>query len=206
VKINLLSKDQRVQSVVLSVPRYLVRNHVFPLDCPKQPFFFVRSACQYSKYACLKNIAFWGFMDSAHIHGLLVLAFFSLGMLWVAVPMGLAMGLNPFMVACIAVPCSILGAACVIVLIRPLRDWVRKRYSERNKRGHLRLIFRVWRKAGLPGIGLLGPLLVGPPPTMAVGLLMGAKPAKLLAWTSAGILLWTTFMEVSFFFGKTWFS
>lgn len=145
-------------------------------------------------------------MDTLHAHNLLILAAFSLGMLWVAVPMGLAMGLNPLLVACVSIPCSILGASCMIWLIRPLREWVRKRYSERNKRGHLRLIFRIWRKAGLPGLGILGPLVVGPPPTMAVGLLLGANPAKLLAWTSAGILLWTTFMELSFFFGKSWLS
>jgi len=128
--------------------------------------------------------------------------FFSFGMLWVAVPMGLIFGLHPLLVAAIAIPCSIAGASIVILIVNPLRNWVRRHYSERNRRGQVRTIFKVWRRFGIPGLGILGPLLVGPPPTVAIGLLLGADTRSLILWTSAGIVTWTAFMEILWWLGR----
>jgi len=133
-------------------------------------------------------------MDATHIGNLALVAMTALGMLWVAVPLGLTLGLPTWLVALICIPCSVFGASLVILLIHPFRGFVRRHFSERNRRGQVRYIFRIWRRTGLPGLGVLGPLLAGPPPTMAIGLLLGAPPARLLAWTAFGISVWTGFM------------
>lgn len=143
--------------------------------------------------------------ESVELPSLLLLILLGIGMLWVAVPMGLTMGVPPWLVAALVIPASIAGAALMIWLVSPLREFVRKRYPERNRRGRTRLIFRVWRRSGLPGLGILGPLLVGPPPTMALGVILGASAKRLLLWTSLGIIVWTSFMELLWLFGHDWF-
>jgi hypothetical protein len=143
--------------------------------------------------------------DAVSYVDIALMAFFALTMLWVAVPLGFGLGVPPLAVALIVIPCSIFGATLVIWIVAPLRGIVRRRYSERNRRGEIRYIFRIWRKCGLPGVGILGPLLVGPPPTMAIGLLLGSNPRRLLAWTSLGIVLWTGFMELVWWLGRDMF-
>ena len=143
--------------------------------------------------------------DPLFLRNVALVFFFAFAMLWVAVPLGLTLGLPPLLVAVIAVPCSITGAALVIWLIRPFSDFVHKHLSERDRRGRVKLIFRVWRRSGIPGLGVLGPLLVGPPLTIAVGMLLGALPKRLIAWTSLGIVIWTSFMLGLWYFGREWF-
>ena len=144
-------------------------------------------------------------MDTTQIRDIALVATAALGMLWVAVPMGLTLGMPTWLVAVICIPCSIIGSALVIPLVLPFHKFLRRHFSERNRRGQVRYIIRVWRKSGIPGLGLLGPLLAGPPPTMAVGLLLGAPPLRMLTWTGFGISIWTGVMVGSWILARDLF-
>lgn len=129
-------------------------------------------------------------MAGISYHSLLVFLTGMLG-IWKAVPVGFALGEQPFLVWLF----TSLGAASAAVILYFFGNWIRtllsrwKKHTTRKKRDHRAA--RLLEKYGTAGLGLLGCLLIGPNMTMLLGLVLVKSPEKLLFWTIAGILLWT---------------
>ena len=120
--------------------------------------------------------------------------------LWAAVPLGLAMKLDPFLTGIATASGAITGVVMVIVLggrVR-VRMLAKKKAEEKEGPGKKqRLIIRIWDQYGVVGLGLLGPLLVGAPLGAALGVMFGAPSPRLLFWMTVGILLWTAGLTVA---------
>lgn len=144
-------------------------------------------------------------MESLQWHNIGLIIFFSFGMLWVAVPTGLALGVPIWLVALIAIPGSIAGAALMFKLTRPIQNWIERRYIKKHT-DKISLVQKIWNRGGVPALGIIGPLIMGPPPTMAVGLLLGAPKRALLFWTATGIIIWTNFMFLAWIFAREYFN
>ena len=111
--------------------------------------------------------------------------------IWAAVPVGLALGLHPILVAA----ATAAGGALAVLAVSLVGEGVRARLL----RGHARstttrpaFLDRVWIRYGPPGLGLVAPLVVGAPIGTAVGLALGASASRLRAWMSVGVAAWSS--------------
>lgn len=117
--------------------------------------------------------------------------------LWAAIPAGLALGLDPFLVGLGASIGAILGTLIVVLVGERLRNWLVRRYSVKKERQKTGLIRKIWQRYGLIGLGLLAPLLTGAPLGAALGLSLGAQAGRLMVWMSLGIVLWAAILTAA---------
>ncbi len=120
--------------------------------------------------------------------------------LWIGIPLGLFLDLNPLVVAITAAAGSILSAFIVIVLGDNLRKWfIKWHYGEKSiQEGR---IYDIWNKYGIIGLGLLSPLFFGSPLGAALGIGLGAEKDRLFIWMSLGIVIWSGFLTTAGYFG-----
>ena len=111
--------------------------------------------------------------------------------LWLAVPMGIALKLNPILIVAVSASSAILAVLIVAFLGDSLRSkFIAWRYGE-DKKFESSRIHDVWNKYGVVGLGLLSPLLFGAPIGTAVGITFGASKDNLILWMSMGIIIWS---------------
>jgi membrane protein YqaA with SNARE-associated domain len=117
--------------------------------------------------------------------------------LWVGIPIGLFLNLNPILVATSAAAGSILSAIIIVILGEGLRTkFLKWRYrGESLKKGR---IYDIWKNYGTVGLGLLSPLLFGAPLGAALGIGLGSPRNKLLLWMIIGIIIWSIFITAAF--------
>ena len=121
----------------------------------------------------------------------------SLVELWLAIPLGLVMGVNPIIITIVSSAGAITAAIVVTILGDNLRTRLLKwRYGDENALQETRL-YKVWNKYGVVGLGLLSPLIFGAPLGAAVGIGLGAQKNSLLIWMSIGIILWSIGLTVA---------
>jgi membrane protein YqaA with SNARE-associated domain len=120
--------------------------------------------------------------------------------LWLGIPLGFFLNLNPMLIVIISSAGSILSAYLVIILGEGIRKWfIKWRYGDQSiKKGR---IDDIWNKYGIIGLGLLSPLLFGAPLGAALGIGLGAPRYRLLSWMSIGIVIWSIFLTSAGFFG-----
>ncbi len=108
--------------------------------------------------------------------------------LWSAVPVGLLLGLDGWTTGMAAAG----GAGLGTLLVLSLSDRLRRQPPAAASRAATRsrgLLQRAWTCCGVPGLGLLAPLLIGAPLGAAVGVLLGASVPRLALWLTIGIVL-----------------
>ncbi|AUB55660.1 MULTISPECIES: small multi-drug export protein [Methanobacterium] len=121
----------------------------------------------------------------------------SLVELWLAIPLGLVMGVNPIIITIVSSAGAITAAIVVTILGDNLRTRLLKwRYGDENALQETRL-YKVWNKYGVVGLGLLSPLIFGAPLGAAVGIGLGAQKNSLIIWMSIGIILWSIGLTVA---------
>jgi hypothetical protein len=83
----------------------------------------------------------------------------------------------------------------------PLRMWLIKKLNISVKRDTSKLIWRVWDKWGLAGLGLLAPVTIGPQIGTILALTIGERPIRILVALSAGVVPWCILFAVLVGFG-----
>ena len=120
--------------------------------------------------------------------------------LWISIPVGFALNMHPLLIAGITCFGSIWSVLVVIVIgeravafILKIRG---KRFSEKTGKTYL-----FWEKYGIPGLGLISPVLLGAPIGAAIGISLGVKINKIILWMSIGIIFWTAVITTVLHFG-----
>ena len=108
---------------------------------------------------------------------------------YAAIPAGFAFGLHP---GAIFTASSIGGLAGVFIAAF-LGNNIRKFFS-RNKKVEIEkpktgLVYRIWNKYGIVGLGFLGTMTVGAPVSLAVGVGFNVPLKKLVTWCCIGVLV-----------------
>lgn len=121
--------------------------------------------------------------------------------LWMAIPLGFVMEVNPLLIAIVSAAGAILSSFFVIILGDNLRNrFLKWKYEDEQALEKSRL-YEIWNKYGVIGLGLLSPLLFGAPLGAAVGIALGAGRERLIIWMSTGILLWSVGLTLAGFMG-----
>jgi len=109
------------------------------------------------------------------------------------IPLGIIGGLSPLWVMVLAFTGNILTVLIVIIGFQKVKKWMESRKrkegegeSKRTERGK-----RIWNKYGMPGVALLGPILIGTHIAAFIGLLFGANKTNATIWMTISIALWT---------------
>ena len=121
--------------------------------------------------------------------------------LWAAVPLGLAINLNPVIIG----TASALGAILAAFLVTTVGDSIRERVIKwrygKNKDLKNSKYYKIWNKYGIVGLGFISPLLFGAPVGAALGIALGARKKPLLIWMSIGIIIWSAALTAAGFLG-----
>jgi len=117
---------------------------------------------------------------------------FGLGFLYFlgAIPGGTALGAPLWLSALAAWAGYSSGSLLVLLAGVPLRDWLVRKLRIPVRRDPSKLIWRVWEKWGLAGLGLLAPVTIGPQAGSVLALAVGERPLRIFLSLSLGVLPW----------------
>jgi uncharacterized membrane protein len=114
------------------------------------------------------------------------------------IPLALSAGLHPLFTGIFA----FLGNLSTVYLVIVFFEKVKERRQKKKGGGEERAAKRreraahVFHKYGLPGLALLGPLLIGSHIAAFLGLLFGAKKHWTLLWMTISLAAWTVIITV----------
>lgn len=118
---------------------------------------------------------------------------FLLGIIYylAAIPSATALGLHPALAAIFAWLGYVSIAAAMLVVGAPARSWLLRRLGLAKPNPNPAWWKKVWERWGLPGLGLLAPITIGPYFAALASLTLGQKPMRVLWWISLGGLVWS---------------
>lgn len=109
------------------------------------------------------------------------------------IPLGIVWGLSPFWVMVLAFVGNMVTVLALIVGFDRFKDWYNKRQEAKgntqNKKSERAK--RIWNKYGLPGLALLGPILIGTHIAAFIGMTLGATKKNTTIWLTISIAVWT---------------
>lgn len=107
-----------------------------------------------------------------------------------AVPGGVAAGLPVVVATLVAWIGYASGAAVMLLLPARAREWIARKLRLPRGRDPKKLFWRAWDRFGLPGMGLLAPVTIGPQTACLLALAIGEKPVRVFAALALGALPW----------------
>ncbi|GAB4165556.1 MAG: hypothetical protein Fur0032_02400 [Terrimicrobiaceae bacterium] len=113
-----------------------------------------------------------------------------------AIPAGRGMGL-PVPIAALAATLGYAAVTGIVVFAgEGLRKWLVRKFSLRIEPDPSKFLWRVWLKAGLPGLAILAPVTCGPYIAAVLALGLGERPMRTWLWIVAGVLPWAVAFAV----------
>lgn len=125
-----------------------------------------------------------------------VLVFLGAAIPWLemalVIPLGIIGGLNPITVSIVAIVGNLLTVLLLIIGFEKFQQWLAKRRegkeqaaSKRSQRAK-----ELWRKYGLPGMLMLGPILIGTHVAAFIALVLGGSKQQTTLWSVISIVAW----------------
>lgn len=111
--------------------------------------------------------------------------------LWMAIPVGIAYGFVPWVIALTIILGSAASTLMTYFLGKRVRKYVSSRRGERYLGKSKAKMHRYLNKYGVIGLGLLLPGVFGPLLGMAIGITIISDTKRLLIWTLIGNVLWS---------------
>ena len=123
------------------------------------------------------------------------------------VPLGIIRGLSPFWVMLLAFVGNMLTVLLLILGFQFVKEWVTSRKNQNEKEDSKRTERgkRIWSKYGMPGLALLGPVVIGTHIAAFIGLLFGASKVNTTIWMTISIALWTLVFGIATAMGFNFF-
>jgi hypothetical protein len=130
-------------------------------------------------------------------------AVFSLGFLYFisAIPAGAGLKLPLWIAALAAWLGYSAGGAVVAFAGAPLHAWLMQRLKVQPNPAKPSLVLRAWKRFGLPAVGLLAPVTIGPQVAALLGIALGVPKGRLALAISLGALPWAAIFAVLVAFG-----
>jgi uncharacterized membrane protein len=131
----------------------------------------------------------------------------------IVIPLGIGMGLDPFVVALLSFAGNFLPVLFIIYVLhifqrtRTYRKWkVLRRRKRRHKKKKSRSLKaqRLFHKYGLPGLAALGPALTGIHLAVVIALSLQAGKHRTAWWMGLSLMLWTVFLTIASVLSIDW--
>jgi membrane protein YqaA with SNARE-associated domain len=108
--------------------------------------------------------------------------------IYAAIPAGFAFTLSPWIIFF----ASVFGGVAGVFIAAFLGDNIRRIFTKKKPAQEAKpgtgMVFRIWNKYGVIGLGLLGTITVGAPVSLAVGIGFKAPLQKLITWCCIGVI------------------
>lgn len=108
---------------------------------------------------------------------------------YAAIPAGFAFGLHPGTIFTASTVGGLVGVFVAAYLGNQIRSFFTKNKSPIEEKPKTGLIYRIWEKYGVIGLGFLGTMTVGAPVSLAVGVGFNVPLKKLVTWCCIGVLV-----------------
>jgi membrane protein YqaA with SNARE-associated domain len=108
--------------------------------------------------------------------------------IYAAIPAGFAFGLSPWLILTASVTGGLLGVFVAAFLGDTIRKLFSKNKPQKEAKPATGLVYRLWNKYGIIGLGFLGTMTVGAPVSLAVGIGFKAPLPKLITWCCIGVI------------------
>lgn len=118
--------------------------------------------------------------------------------LGLVIPLGIISGLNPIMVIIVGFVGNMVTVLALIIGYDKFKLWLVKRNEGKEKKESKRSARakELWDKYGLPGMLMLGPILIGTHIAAFIGMTLGASKVKTLVWSTISIAAWAIIFGV----------
>jgi membrane protein YqaA with SNARE-associated domain len=118
---------------------------------------------------------------------ILTVAGFATFEIYVAIPTGFAFGLSPWIIFFASITGGLIGVFVAAFLGDKIRLLFYKNKPAKEKKQHHPMLYKIWNKYGIVGLGFFGTISVGAPISIAVGVGLNANLKKLLTWCCVGV-------------------
>jgi len=108
--------------------------------------------------------------------------------IYAAIPAGFAFGLSPWLVLGASVAGGLGGVFVAAFLGDKIRNFFTKNKKPKEVKPRTGLVYRLWSKYGIIGLGFLGTMTVGAPLSLAVGIGFKAPLPLLIMWCCIGVI------------------
>ena len=108
--------------------------------------------------------------------------------IYAAIPAGFAFGLSPVIIFLSSVAGGVAGVFVAAFLGDRIRLFISKYKKKKEEKPKTGIVYRIWNKYGIIGLGLLGTISVGAPVSIAVGVGFNAPLRKLITWCCVGVI------------------
>ncbi|SES12174.1 Putative small multi-drug export protein [Gracilibacillus ureilyticus] len=106
------------------------------------------------------------------------------------IPLGIIRGLQPIVVIILAFIGNMFTIIPLIIGYDKFKQWLNKRQEQKSSKRTERAK-SLWNKYGLPGMILLGPILIGSHIAAFIGMTLGATKKATLVWSTVSIGGWS---------------
>jgi len=114
--------------------------------------------------------------------------------LWMAIPVGLAYGFSPVVIAITIILGSATSTTLVYIFGNKVKRYVMSKRGERYLGKSKAKMHRYLNRYGVIGLGLLLPGIFGPALGMAIGITLVRATRRLWIWTLVGNVIWSILM------------
>ena len=108
--------------------------------------------------------------------------------IYAAIPAGFAFGLSAWIIFFASIAGGLAGVFIAAFLGDKIRAFVSKYKKKKEEKPKTSLVYRIWDKYGIIGLGFLGTITVGAPVSIAVGVGFNAPLKKLITWCCLGVI------------------
>ncbi|RYF91886.1 MAG: hypothetical protein EOO03_00245 [Chitinophagaceae bacterium] len=108
---------------------------------------------------------------------------------YAAIPAGFAFGLHPSTIFTASTLGGLVGVFVAAFLGDKIRAFFNRNKAPKEPKPQTGLVYRIWNKYGIIGLGFLGTMTVGAPISLAVGVGFNAPLKKLVTWCCVGVLV-----------------
>jgi membrane protein YqaA with SNARE-associated domain len=109
--------------------------------------------------------------------------------IYAAIPAGFAFGLSPWIIFFSSLTGGLIGVYVAAFLGERIKRLIARFRKPKPPKPRTGVIYKIWDKYGVIGLGFLGTMTVGAPVSIGVGVGFNVPLKKMLLWCCLGVLV-----------------
>ncbi|NCI50136.1 hypothetical protein GWC95_09395 [Sediminibacterium roseum] len=109
--------------------------------------------------------------------------------IYAAIPAGFAFGLSPWIIFAASLVGGLVGVYVAVFLGEYIKLVIARFRKPKPPKPKTGLVYKIWDKYGIIGLGFLGTMTVGAPVSIGVGVGFNVPLKKMVMWCCLGVLV-----------------